>query len=264
MALKKIRNSVFNKTGVYIGKSPTYKGRADFSIDGFHYGLSFPSANYAPWLGDEAFKKIYSQISNNTLVDIYRCYELWQLVEQAHSLNRAAAILEVGVWRGGTAGIMAQQLLNLNSTATLYLADTFTGVAKAGANDSFYTGGEHSDTSQYIVEDLLKTKSQYQNYKILKGIFPDETANKIPITEQFGLCHIDVDVYTSAKDILEWIWDKLIIGGMVVFDDYGFHSCTGVTKLVEEYRNFPDRQIIHNLNGHAIMTKLNSGVVIGG
>jgi O-methyltransferase len=225
-------------------------------VDGFYYGFSFPSANYAPWQGDESFMKIYNQIKDNTLVDIYRCYELWQLIQKAQSLNSRAAVLEVGVWRGGTAGIMSQQLSNLQSKAVLYLADTFTGVAKAGVNDSFYTGGEHSDTSQEIVEDVLKNKSRYPYYKILKGIFPDDTAHGISIDEQFALCHIDVDVYTSAKDILEWVWERLITGGVVVFDDYGFHSCTGVTKLVDEYRNHADRQIIHNLNGHAIMIKL--------
>ena len=49
---------------------------------------------------------------------------------------------------------MAQQLANSKSTAVLYLADTFSGVAKAGEHDSFYTGGEHGDTSQQIVEDV--------------------------------------------------------------------------------------------------------------
>jgi O-methyltransferase len=256
MLLKKIIHSFFDKTGIYIGKRPVYKGRANFSIDGLNYGFSFPSANYTPWQGDISFMNIYNQIKDNTLVDIYRCYELWQLVKKMHTLDQDAAILEVGVWRGGTAGIMAQQLSNLKSNATLYLADTFSGVAKAGTNDSFYTGGEHSDTSQQIVEGVLKNKSQYPNYKILKGIFPEDTAHQIPGTERFGICHIDVDVYDSAKDILEWVWSKLVIGGVVVFDDYGFHTCTGVTKLVEEYRNFPDRQIIHNLNGHAVMIKL--------
>ena len=256
MFVKRLIKGLFNNTGIYIGKSPTYKGKANFSIDGLHYGMSFPSANYAPWLGDAAFMKIHNQIKGNTLVDIYRCYELWQLIKKAQSLNAQAAILEVGVWRGGTAGIMAQQLSDLKSNAVLYLADTFSGVAKAGANDSFYTGGEHGDTSQQIVEDVLKNKSQYPHYKILKGIFPEDTAHEINVDEQFGLCHIDVDVYTSAKDILEWVWQKLIPGGVVVFDDYGFHSCTGVTKLVDEYRDRADRQIIHNLNGHAIMIKL--------
>ena len=256
MSLKKIIHTLFNNTGIYIGKRPTYKGKANFSIDGLHYGMSFPSANYAPWLGDDAFINIYNQVKKNTLVDIYRCYELWQLVQKIHTLDAHAAILEVGVWRGGTAAIIAKQLTNLKSKANLYLADTFEGVAKAGTNDSFYSGGEHSDTSQHIVEDVLKNKSQYPYFKILKGIFPEETADKILVSEQFGLCHIDVDVYSSAKDILEWVWNKLVSGGVVVFDDYGFHSCTGVTKLVEEYRNYPDRQIIHNLNGHAIMIKL--------
>jgi len=256
MTLKKIIRSFFNSTGIYIGKRPTFNGKANFSIDGFHYGFSFPSANYTPWQGDAAFMDIYKQIQQHTLVDIYRCYELWQLVQKVHTLDPAAAILEVGVWRGGTAGIMARQLAAQNSNATIYLADTFTGVAKAGVNDSFYTGGEHSDTSAQIAEDVLKDKSRYLHYRILKGIFPEDTAEQVPVTEKFGLCHIDVDVYDSAKDILEWVWGKLIPGGVVVFDDYGFHTCTGVTKLVDGYRHHPDRQVIHNLNGHAIMIKL--------
>lgn len=256
MTFKKIIHSLFNNTGIYVGKRPTYQGKANFRIDGLNYGFSFPSANYTPWQGDEAFMHIYNQIKGNTLVDIYRCYELWQLVHKVNILNAGAAILEVGVWRGGTAGIISQQLANLKSPATLYLADTFSGVAKAGANDSFYTGGEHSDTSQQVVEDVLNNKSGYRHYKILKGIFPEDTAHEINSVEQFGLCHIDVDVYTSAKDIVEWVWHKLIIGGVVVFDDYGFHSCTGVTKLVEEYRNHGDRHIIHNLNGHAVMIRV--------
>lgn len=257
--MKKIIRALFNKTGIYIGKRPTYKGKANFNVDGLYYGFSFPQANYTPWQGDAAFLKIYEQIKNNTLVDIYRCYELWQLVSKMNTLDPAAAILEVGVWRGGTAGIMAQQLANVKSTATIYLADTFTGVAKAGKNDAFYAGGEHSDTSQAIVEDLLQHKSQYTKYTILKGIFPDDTEQLIPATEKFGLCHIDVDVYSSAKDILEWVWDKMIPGGVVVFDDYGFHTCTGVTRLVEEYTDRTDRLTIHNLNGHALMIKLNTG-----
>ncbi len=255
MFLKKLVRTLFNKTGIYIGKRPSFKGSAQFNIDGLHYGFSFPSANYTPWMGDKDFLEIYNQIKQNTLVDIYRCYELWQLVQKTSLLNPTASILEVGVWRGGTAAIMATQLSKVNSSASLYLADTFIGVAKAGVNDDFYIGGEHSDTSQKLVEDLLQ-KTNYSHIKILKGIFPEDTAHSISSSEQFALCHIDVDVYSSAKDVLEWVWDKMIPGGLVIFDDYGFHSCTGIVKLVEEYRLHTDRHIIHNLNGHAIMIKL--------
>ena len=90
----------------------------------------------------------------------------------------------------------------------------------------------------------------------LKGIFPEDTSNQIPPDAQFKLCHIDVDVYLSAKDVQEWIWDKLIVGGIVVFDDYGFGSTNGITNFLNEQRKLADRTIIHNLNGHAVIIKL--------
>ena len=112
-----------------------------------------------------------------------------------------------------------------------------------------------TEVSRYETVEKLMNQLDISGYHILKGIFPDVNADQVA-DQKFKICHIDVDVYDSAKDILEWVWDKLIPGGVVVFDDYGFHSCTGVTKLVDGYRNHADRQIIHNLNGHAIMIKL--------
>ncbi len=38
-----------------------------------------PNATYAPWLADPAFNAIYEVIREHTLVDFYRCYELWTL-----------------------------------------------------------------------------------------------------------------------------------------------------------------------------------------
>ena len=73
---------------------------------------------------------------------------------------------------------------------------------------------------------------------------------------QFRFCHIDVDVYQSAKDIVDWIWDKMVPGGITVYDDYGFMGCDGITRFVEEQSTYKDRVTIHNLNGHAIVIKL--------
>jgi len=38
-----------------------------------------PFASYAPWANDTRFHKIYAQVCNNTLVDLYRCWELWKV-----------------------------------------------------------------------------------------------------------------------------------------------------------------------------------------
>ena len=48
---------------------------------------------------------------------------------------------------------------------------------------------------------------------------------------------------------------RLVLGGIVVYDDYGFQGCEGITRFVEEQRGLPDRLLLHNLNGHAIIVK---------
>jgi O-methyltransferase len=252
--IKNILKKIYSVTGIHIIKRSKYNGSTRFNIDDLSYDVAMPSANYAPWHADKEFANIYSEIKNYTLVDVYRCFELWELVQKVHSINNNAHIIEIGVWRGGTAAVMARKLALLKANVNLYVADTFTGVPKTSTKDEFYNGGEHDDTSRPIVENLLKNK--YDKIEILEGIFPEDTEHMIPKNAQFSLCHIDVDVYESAKDICEWIWHRLIVGGVIVFDDYGFHSTGGVTQLVNTMKANNDSFVIHNLNGHAVVIKL--------
>ncbi len=211
-----------------------------------------PLATYAPWSQDEPFNEAYKIIKKYTLVDKLRCYELWQLVKETAKLD--GALIEVGAWRGGSGALIAKQAKLCGIKDIVYLCDTFTGVVKAGERDSNYKGGEHADTSKQDVEEVLG-KLMLDNTLILVGIFPEETS-KFITDNIFRFCHIDVDVYQSAKDSLECVWPKLVTGGIVVFDDYGFQFSDGVTQFVNEERNKKDRLVIHNLNGHAILVKI--------
>lgn len=216
--------------------------------------ILLPNADYAPWKTDFDFQKIYKLIEGNSLVDIYRCWELWDVLDSIVT-SVEGDIIEIGVWRGGTGAIMASKLNRLDSSRKIYLADTFEGVVKATKKDSQYTGGEHSDTSSEIVENLLANTLNLKNFKILKGVFPDETASMIQ-NPNFALVHVDVDVYQSSKEIVEWVWPHLSVGGIIVFDDYGWTNCDGVITFVNEQKRQPDRHTIYNLNGHAIVIKL--------
>jgi O-methyltransferase len=250
--LRKIFRNYLHKKGLQL----VFKPKTELNTKNeLAYSSVLPNATYAPWLNDAAFMGIYNQIKQQTLVDIYRCFELWEITKQIQQINPNAAILEVGVYKGGTAAVISTQLQQLKSTNKLYLADTFIGVAKATEKDCMYVGGEHADTSIDLVEQTIKPI--YKNYTILKGIFPNDTQQLVQENEVFGLCHIDVDVYESAKDVVAWVWPKLVLGGIIVFDDYGFASCNGVTNLVNEYKLLNDRIVLHNLNGHAIIVKLN-------
>ena len=212
-----------------------------------------PSATYSPWNSDREFLDTLRRIQGHTLVDRYRCFELWSLVEQSKKVD--GCLIEIGVWRGGTGALIAQRAkLDGRAGEHVYLCDTFSGVVKASKKDSAYKGGECADTSQRIVKRLLDDLG-LTNVTMLEGIFPEQTAHLIK-ESTFRFCHIDVDVYQSAKDIIDWIWHKMSIGGIIVYDDYGFAGCDGITKYVEEQTNDRDRIIMHNLNGHAVVVKI--------
>lgn len=197
--------------------------------------------------------KTYNIIKENTLVDIYRCYELWNLVRESNKLEEGI-LLEIGVWRGGTGVLIAKKAQLLGIKEKIYLCDTFTGVVKASDKDNFYQGGEHSDTSLQCASKLIE-KLDLKKVKFLEGVFHDETGYRV--NEKIRFCHIDVDVFESAKEIVDFIWPKLVKGGIVVFDDYGFDTCQGITKLENNLKVKKDKLIIENLNGHAIIIKMN-------
>jgi O-methyltransferase len=217
------------------------------------HSLIIAEGTYSPWLFDADFRAAYRNVRGSTLVGEQRCYELWHLVAQVAELE--GDILEVGVWRGGTGAVLAKRAQLEGLDAKVYLCDTFQGVVKAGPKDSVYVGGEHSDVTSGSVERLLRAMG-LDNVELLVGVFPDETGPLMPADRGIRLCHIDVDVYRSAKDVLAWVWDRLSPGGVVVFDDFGFPECEGVTKLVNEEASKPDRLVVQNLNGHGIMVKL--------
>jgi O-methyltransferase len=215
-------------------------------------GVVPEKANYSPWNVAPEFLDTFSKIRANTLVDIYRCWELWTLVEQTAKLA-PGDILEVGVWRGGTGALMAKRAQSVALGSSVYLCDTFQGVVKAGKQDSIYVGGEHADTARDIVEALVASLA-LKNVKILTGIFPDDTGHVVS-DNRFRLVHIDVDTYQSAKDVMTWVWDRLVPGGMVVYDDYGCNVCDGVKTAVNELAGDTGKLLLHNLNGHAIVVK---------
>lgn len=226
------------------------------SLAGYTYEPYRPPATYAPWRDDVAFQKVFRRIQGYTFVDEYRCYELWSLVAESAKLE-AGALLEVGVWRGGTGGLIAARAQQMGIREPVYLCDTFAGVVKAGPFDqTFYRGGEHADTSAATVRHLLTRILGLDNFLILQGIFPDETSSQIPDSVCFRFAHIDVDTYQSARDATEWLWERLVPGGMIVFDDYGFKYCEGVTRYVQELRARPELMMLHNLNGHAVVIRL--------
>jgi O-methyltransferase len=214
--------------------------------------MAYPVSTYAPWQADDAFQRIYRAVRANTLVDVWRCHELWSLLGELTQIP--GAVLEVGVWRGGSGALMAARLAGLGIDDPVILCDTWEGVVKTGPDDIYYHDGKHDDTSREIVATLIDRLGLTNRVELLQGVFPDDTAGQVT-ADKLRLVHIDVDVYQSAKDVFDWAWPRLSPGGIAVFDDYGFPACPGVTRFVDEQRGLSDRLVVHNLNGHGVVVK---------
>ena len=137
---------------------------------------------------------------------------------------------EVGVAVGGSAKVIADFVFN---DKMLYLFDTFEGMPYHDEEkDNFHRKGDFSKCHIQIVENLLRN---YQdNVSIIKGIFP-QTASFMPAST-FCFVNIDVDVYQSTRDCLEFFYPKMAKGGfIIILDDYGHPHCDGTRLAADEF-----------------------------
>lgn len=84
------------------------------------------------------------------------------------------------------------------------------------------------------MESVLKRKS-FENYELIKGdiceTVPEYVQNRPEL--KISLLHVDVDVYKPTKVILDHLFDKIVRGGVIVFDDYG--TVAGETQAIDEF-----------------------------
>lgn len=132
------------------------------------------------------------------------------------------AIVEIGVYKGGSAWHLAQL------GRPLYLYDTFEGIPYQGVQDVGNPVGKFSDTSAEAVQALIPAS------KVVKGLFPDSLVPMPPV----GFVHADADQYESTKAILEKMPPLMVRGGFILLDDFGVADCPGCTQAVYESR-FP-------------------------
>ena len=128
----------------------------------------------------------YEIIKDYTLVDIYRCYEIFTLIKQIEYID--GDVVEVGTYRGGTSGIISSVLNGFKLSKDFYAIDTFEGVVKVNHNDPSYKGGEHKASINEFKELFKKLNINLPT--ILTGIYPDD----------FPDFNIE-----KAADQLEWV-----------------------------------------------------------
>ncbi|MDD4438165.1 MAG: macrocin O-methyltransferase [Tissierellia bacterium] len=88
--------------------------------------------------------------------------------------------------------------------------------------------------SKRELEKVLTHKA-INNYELIEGDITSSVPEYISKHPELkiALLHIDVDVYQPSKIILELLYNRLVKGGLVLFDDYG--TVTGETRAIDEF-----------------------------
>jgi O-methyltransferase len=229
---------------------PTGVGRKLLAASGFYrlrtrvaaHGDPVPNIElyqplYSPWEGDPAFEQLYRLAAPHTLVSRDRCYILWTTLRQATRL--AGEFVECGVFRGGTALLAAHTLQGLHQQRPLHLFDSFQGMPKTTGGVDRFEAGDFERTSAEAVGALLKP---YPFAQLHVGFIPQTFAG-LGI-DRIAWAHVDVDIYQSVRDCIQFLYPRLVPGGFLIFDDYGFPSCVSARRAVDErFARLPETPI---------------------
>jgi O-methyltransferase len=178
------------------------------------------------WEDDSCFTELMRQIKGYTLVDEVRCFMIYQLARQV--IESFGNVAEIGVYRGGTAKLLAKIFEGKNKT--VYLFDTFSGMPASDPSRDFNKQKDYNDTSLKSVKTFMH---DCKNVHFYEGLFP-VTAKPIE-GMTFCLVHIDADIYKSVKDCCVFFYPRMEKGGIMIFDDYGCLFCPGAKMAVDEF-----------------------------
>jgi len=172
--------------------------------------------------------------------------------------NIEGAIVECGIDSGLFEEIWINELIKNNQERDIFMYDTFCGLTEPGEND--YTCKDavlynmtkenvHNQWKSQIINETtnnwcytpvesVKKKLNLTGYPENKlhyivGDVMETLKNKNNIPEKIAVLRLDTDWYESSKYELEQMYDNVVIGGLIIFDDY--YHWEGQRKATDDF-----------------------------
>lgn len=160
------------------------------------------------------------------------------------------AIVECGVWRGGSALAVVRTLRALSADDTdVYLFDTFDKFPNPGSED-YDLFGTHASRYHDLMEELRPLGKAWDDFPVsqtrallestgfpparlhfVEGLVEDTVPTQAPPV--ISLLRLDTDYYQSTKHELVHLFPRIPTGGVLIIDDYGHF--TGCRQATDEY-----------------------------
>lgn len=139
--------------------------------------------------------------------------------------NLLGAVADLGACRGGTSYILHK----LAPEKELHIFDTWEGTPY---DDPLC----HHKKGEWAVdqEDCMKLVGLDKTTCYHPGVFPQEDFGEPFDNKQYCFVYVDMDTEQATRDAINFFWPRLVPGGKLVIDDYGWHACGGVKVAVDE------------------------------
>lgn len=163
----------------------------------------------------------------------YEPFLTYSLVKKTAKLE--GIIAELGVWKGKNAQIICEAK---KQQRKLVLFDTWEGLPEDTKYESILKKGN-------LKADLSKVKKRlerYSNIEYRKGLIQDTL--KEYENSKFAFAYLDLDLYSSTKYALEFLYPRMVQGGIIITHDY--NGLKDVEEAFDEF--FKDKkEIVHDI-----------------
>lgn len=199
------------------------------------------------FLEDQEFIDYYKKIMDpNNWHSLDRKYTLSQLLNLTKNLS--GDYVECGAYKGASSYLMCQ--VGLQSAKHVHLFDSFEGLSEPQQMDGEYWSKHALSVTE---DELHKTLAGFNNYTVYKGWIPNRFIDYPQ--KDVSFLHVDVDLYQPTLDTLNFFYEKIVPGGIILMDDYGFNTCPGAKQAADDFFSKVFEPIVKLPTGQALVIK---------
>jgi O-methyltransferase len=197
---------------------------------------------------DAAFLSIFERCAAFSMTSKERMYAAYQAARHIATNRVEGDIVECGVWRGGSAMMIALTLLQLGYTERrLYLYDTFEGMSAPSGKDRAFDDRPAARVMEQAgwqqmnqwclapIEDVRanvqSTGYPHDRVVLVKGRVEVTIPSQVPA--RIALLRLDTDWYESTLHELTHLYPLVATGGVLIIDDYGYWK--GAREATDQY-----------------------------
>jgi len=185
---------------------------------------------FRPWHSPDFLRLLHSGVRENSMLSPQKLYTLKQLL--LSTLRLEGDIFEAGTCSGGSARFMLDVTISTRTEKAFWLLDTFTGYQKIdSARDG--THAKIADCRGKSIDEVrsLLTPSPMPVH-LIPGLIP-QSLSQVK-ADCFCFAHIDVNLHEPTRDATEFCLERMVPGGIILFDDFNWPATYGARQAIEE------------------------------